>query len=130
MTPEEFREIALAVPGAVEKSHMNHPDFRIGDRIFATLGYPNESFAMVKLSPEQQQALVAQRPKMFCPVPGAWGAKGCTNVVLPASTAAQVRQAVEMAWRRLGEAAPAKKSAGPRKPAASRASGRTSGPSR
>ena len=37
MTPEAFRELALDLPEAVEASHMGHPDFRVGGKIFATL---------------------------------------------------------------------------------------------
>jgi hypothetical protein len=42
MTAAQFREIALSFPEAVEAAHMGHPDFRIGGKIFATLGYQNE----------------------------------------------------------------------------------------
>jgi len=42
MTPNEFRELALNFPEAIESAHMRHPDFRVGGRIFATLGYPGE----------------------------------------------------------------------------------------
>ena len=38
MTADEFRSLVLEIPGAVEKSHMNHPDFRLYDRVFASLG--------------------------------------------------------------------------------------------
>ncbi len=41
MTPNEFRELALSFPEAIESAHMHHPDFRVGGRIFATLGYPD-----------------------------------------------------------------------------------------
>ena len=37
MTADEFRNLALQLPGALEDSHMGHPDFRIGNRIFAAL---------------------------------------------------------------------------------------------
>jgi len=33
MTVDEFRNVALEIPGAVELSHMNHPDFRIEGKI-------------------------------------------------------------------------------------------------
>lgn len=60
MTADEFRAIALSFSGSVESAHDNHPDFRFGKRIFAaTLGYPDATRAMVKLSPEQQEILVA-----------------------------------------------------------------------
>src|SRR2546426_467941 len=37
MSPDYYRKIALTFPGAAENSHMNHPDFRVGGKIFATL---------------------------------------------------------------------------------------------
>jgi len=33
---------------------MNHPDFRVGGKIFATVGYPDKARGMVKRSPEDQ----------------------------------------------------------------------------
>jgi GNAT superfamily N-acetyltransferase len=38
MTAAEFRRIALSMPQASESAHMDHPDFRVGGKIFATLG--------------------------------------------------------------------------------------------
>ena len=32
---EDFRRLALALPGAEERAHMGHPDFRVGGKIFA-----------------------------------------------------------------------------------------------
>ena len=52
MTIDEFRKIALEIPTAVEQSHMNHPDFRVAGKIFASLGAPDENWGMVKLTPE------------------------------------------------------------------------------
>ncbi len=40
MSTSRFRRVALALPGALEGSHQGHADFRLGKRIFATLGYP------------------------------------------------------------------------------------------
>lgn len=51
MTADQFRRTALSFAGAVEQSHQGHPDFRAGRKIFATLGYPDDSWGMVKLSP-------------------------------------------------------------------------------
>lgn len=99
MTIAEFRKIALSLPDAEEHAHQNHPDFRVAGKIFATLGYPDAEWAMVKLYPAQQQALVAADPKIFVPVKGAWGVKGCTNVSLKAATPAKAREALHMAWR-------------------------------
>lgn len=73
MTPDGFRRLALSMPEAREVGHMGHPDFRVRGKIFATLSYPDESWGMVKLTPEQQQAFVSAQPVVFCPVKGAWG---------------------------------------------------------
>lgn len=79
---------------------MDHPDFRVGGKVFATLGYPDDAWAMVKLFPDQQEALVAAHPKMFTPVKGAWGKQGCTNVRLQTATEKPVREALAAAWER------------------------------
>jgi hypothetical protein len=98
MTVIEFRKIALGFPDAVEASHMNHPDFRVFGKIFASLGYPNKEWGMVKLTPDQQADVVKNNPKTFVPVKGAWGLKGGTNVNLPLATKATLSDVLEMAW--------------------------------
>ena len=65
MTSNEFRKVALEIPTAVERSHMNHPDFRVAERIFATLGVPDKNWGMVKLTPEQQREFIKRAPKVF-----------------------------------------------------------------
>ena len=77
MTHDDFRRIALGMKDAVEGAHMGHPDFRVGNRIFATLHADNE-WGMVNLTPEQQQRFMEEAPTAFVPVKGAWGLLGCT----------------------------------------------------
>jgi hypothetical protein len=101
MTPADFRRLALALPEAVESAHMNHPDFRVGGKIFATLGYPEEDWGMVKLTPAQQAEYVAAEPHAFVPVKGAWGKRGCTSVDLEVATPKTVRTALRAAWRNI-----------------------------
>jgi hypothetical protein len=98
MTANEFRSLALGLPEAVEAAHMGHPDFRVGGKIFATLG-PGEAWGMVKLNAEQQAVFVGTEPDVFQPVNGAWGRRGATYVRLEAATVAAVRQALVVAWR-------------------------------
>jgi len=98
MTADEFRELALSMPEAIESSHMNHPDFRVRGKIFATFG-PDEAWGMVKLTPEQQAIFVRSEPKVFQPVNGGWGRKGATTVQLEEATEPSVRQAMIAAWR-------------------------------
>jgi hypothetical protein len=99
MVAEEFRRLALSLPEAVEQSHMDHPDFRVRGKIFATLGHPDDSRAMVKLLHDQQEALTRARPETFAPVPGGWGRRGATYVTLETADEATVYDALLMAWR-------------------------------
>jgi len=98
MTAADFRRLALALPEATEGSHMGHADFRVRNKIFATLN-EDETLGMVKLNPEQQHEQVQACPKMFVPVKGGWGLRGATHVMLPAAKEPVVRQALATAWR-------------------------------
>jgi hypothetical protein len=100
MTAAQFREIALSFPEAVEAAHMGHPDFRVGGKIFATLGYQNEGRGVLLLSPEEQQELINQHPEMFEPVPGGWGRRGSTQVLLAHVTQSVLEIAMRKAWQR------------------------------
>ncbi len=99
MTPDDFRRLALALDGVEEGAHMGHADFRLGGRIFATLGYPDAAWGMVKLPPEQQQLFVEDQPDVFKPVDGGWGAKGATNVRIDAADAATLERGLRAAWQ-------------------------------
>ena len=123
MTAADFRRLALSLPGTEEHAHMDHPDFRIGGKIFATLAYPNKGYGMVKLLPDQQAAFVAADPQMFTPVKGAWGKQGATSVCLKAASPNRVSEALALAWERNAPNATekAKSAAAPhRKPAKKR----------
>jgi len=100
MTPQAFRKLALALPHTTEKAHMDHPDFRVKNHVFASL-WPDGESAMVRLTPAQQAACVKTAPGMFEPLGGAWGARGCTRVLLKAARVAQAREAVSLAWRNI-----------------------------
>jgi hypothetical protein len=97
MTTDEFRKMALEIPESVERSHMNHPDFRVAGKIFASLGVPDESRGMVRLTPEQQRTFIRKTPKVFKPCSGAWGRQGATNVYLAAAKANIVRATLDTA---------------------------------
>jgi hypothetical protein len=99
MSSSRFRGVALSFPDAVEGSHQGHADFRVGKRIFATLGYPDDDWGMVKLKPEQQTVLVEAEPEIFRPVPGGWGKSGSTNVRLAKADPATLQSALAMAWQ-------------------------------
>jgi hypothetical protein len=98
-TSQDFRRIALSLPQTEQHQHMNHPDFRVAGKIFATLAYPNKQFGMVKLTPMQQEDVVHSHPAAFRPVTGAWGRKGCTHVILAKVTKRALKAAILIAWR-------------------------------
>jgi hypothetical protein len=108
MTPAAFAKIALSLDGAVEGAHGGHADFRADGRVFASLGYPDKDWGMVKLRPEQQQMLVAAEPGMFTPVKGTWGLRGATSVRLAEVDARTLRSALTMAWQNVTAPKPKK----------------------
>ncbi len=77
-----FRRLALSLPGAIESSHMNHPDFRLNNQIFATLSAQEKGCGVLNLTLEQQQAFIADQPHIFSPVQGGWGRMGMTYIQL------------------------------------------------
>ena len=77
---------------------MNHPDFRVGGKIFATLG-PDEDWGMAKLTPEQQQVFLPNEEASFKPAAGAWGERGATIISLADADESAVRQALKDAWK-------------------------------
>jgi hypothetical protein len=99
MTPTDFRKLALSFPEVIESAHMHHPDFRVGGRIFATLGYPDEESATVKLTREVQTEFVRRNPGIFKPAQGAWGRQGSTSIYLPDAKVEMVRKALTAAWQ-------------------------------
>ncbi|MET0675390.1 MAG: MmcQ/YjbR family DNA-binding protein [Bradyrhizobium sp.] len=98
MSANHFRKTALALAEAVESSHHGKADFRVGNRIFATLGHPDENWGTLKLTAEQQSMLVDAEPEIFRPVPGGWGRQGYTNVRLAKADVTTLKSAMAMAW--------------------------------
>jgi hypothetical protein len=109
MTANEFRSVALGFPGVIESAHMNHPDFRFEGSIFASLGYPDEMWGMVALTPEQQRSFIDKAPDVFSPCRGAWGRAGATGVQLALATKTIVRPALQAAYQNICEKVKKKK---------------------
>jgi hypothetical protein len=100
-TIADFRRHALALPGAVESSHMGHPDFRLNDRIFATLSAQAKGRGVLKLTLDQQQSFISELPTVFEPVQGGWGRMGMTFIHLAAADDAILQGALATAYRNL-----------------------------
>jgi len=78
---------------------MNHPDFRVRGKIFATLG-PDETWGMVKLTPKEQQDYL-RNSTAFKPASGKWGEGGATIITLADADEADIRSALSTAWNNL-----------------------------
>jgi len=105
-----FRRLALQFPGAVESSHMNHPDFRLNNQIFATLSAQEKGCGVLKLTLEQQSAFIADQPHIFSPVQGGWGRMGMTFLHLDQADESIMAGALKTAYNNLKEKQSQKKS--------------------
>lgn len=94
---ESVRTLALALPEVEEHDHWGRPSFRVRNKIFVTL-WPDEQRAVLKLSRDDQSALVQLNPEIFAPVPGTWGEQGSTNVYLERIERRLFRQVLHTAW--------------------------------
>ncbi len=99
MNIDDFRRIALSLPGVEESSHMGQPDFRVGGRIFATLASARQGFGNLKLTLEQQAAFVEEMPEVFLPIAGGWGRMGMTHIRLAAASEDVLAGALHTAWK-------------------------------
>jgi hypothetical protein len=105
-----FRRLALQLPGAIESSHMNHPDFRLNNQIFATLSAQEKGCGVLKLTLEQQSAFIADQPHIFSPVQGGWGRMGMTFLHLDQADESIMAGALKTAHHNLQEKQSQKKS--------------------
>ena len=99
MKANDFRRIALSLPGAEEGSHMGSTDFRVGGRIFATLASVKQGYGNLMLTLEQQAAFVGELPEVFLPIPGGWGRMGMTHIRLAAASEDVLSGALHTAWK-------------------------------
>lgn len=94
---ERARELALALPEAVEQDHHGFPSFRVRGRIFATL--PDDATLRVMLDADAVEEAVAATPGQ-CSVLR-WGAKiSGVAVHLAAADPETVAELLADAWRR------------------------------
>jgi hypothetical protein len=95
----DFRRIALSLEGAEEDAHMGAADFRIDGRIFATLASQQLGYGNLMLTPDIQQAFLADQPEIFLPIHGGWGRMGMTHIRLAAATEPILTGALRTAWK-------------------------------
>ena len=99
MTAADFRRIALSLEGAEEGSHMGTQDFRVGGRIFATLGSQAQGYGNLMINLEMQAEFIAGAPEVFLPIAGGWGRMGMTHIRLAATNEDMLTGALHAAWK-------------------------------
>jgi hypothetical protein len=96
-TAKDLRRIALSLAGTTEAPHFDRMAFKV-KRIYATLA-PGGRTANLRFTPDEQELKCMVAPDAFAPVPNAWGRQGATTVTLSKLKAAELKNALEMAWR-------------------------------
>ena len=84
MTSEEFQQTAVSLTGVRYETKLGSLSFSVSGKTFATLGSPDPTFALIKLTPEEQAKAMIANPLAFCPQAGGAGARGWTCVRLTA----------------------------------------------
>lgn len=96
-TADDLRRIALSLDGTSEAPHFDRAAFKVA-RIYATLAADGRT-ANFKFAPDEQELKCITAPEAFAPVPNAWGRQGWTTATLGKLSEAELRHALETAWR-------------------------------
>jgi hypothetical protein len=96
-TDRDLRRMALALEGTTEAPHFDRAAFKVA-RIFVTLAADGRT-ANFKFSPDEQEFKCVLAPDAFAPAPNAWGRRGWTMAKLSELGAAELKAALQMAWK-------------------------------
>ena len=96
-TAQDLYRIAMSLDGTTSGQHFERTAFKVA-RIYVTLASDGRT-ANLKLSPDEQEFKCMMAPEAFAPIPNAWGKQGWTTAVLARLDAAELKAALEMAWR-------------------------------
>jgi hypothetical protein len=93
----DLRRLALALEGTTEAPHFDRSAFKVA-RIYVTMAADGRT-ANFKFTPDEQEFKCMMAPEAFAAVPNAWGQQGWTTATLSKLTAAELRDALQTAWR-------------------------------
>jgi hypothetical protein len=97
MSPTDVREIALALPDAIEQDHHGRPSFRVRGKIFATLWAPDQLNVML----DEGGILAASQAHPSACTPFLWGRRPrAVQVDLASADREVVADLLEEAWAR------------------------------
>ncbi len=97
MKEADLLALVRAMPECEQSSHFGTTDFRVRNKIFCTFPRPGEM--VLKLTPEQQEMLVATTGDVFAPLSNKWGQLGWTVARIARLDRTTARSALTMAWR-------------------------------
>jgi len=96
-TDKDLRRLALGLEGTTEAPHFDRTAFKVA-RIYVTLA-PDRKTANFMFTPEEQEFKCMLAPEAFTPVPNAWGKRGATTATLSKLKVAELKSALETAYR-------------------------------
>jgi hypothetical protein len=103
-TGNDLRAIALSLAGTVEAPHFDRTAFKV-KRIYATM--PADGLtANLNFTVDEQEFKTMLAPEAFRAIDNGWGRSGWTTAILSELTEAELRDALEMAWRNGASAKP------------------------
>ena len=97
VTVETVRQMALALPDAIELPHFDRASFRVNKRIFATMD-EKQKIAVLMFSPLEQSVFCAFDKTIIYPVPGGWGRQGATIFELCKIKKAMLKDALDVVY--------------------------------
>ena len=89
----------MAMPGAEQKSHFEHVDFRVRNKIFGSFPYPDTM--TLKLDPEHARILTETDSDTYALHPGVWGQRGWIRVTLSRIAPDDLADVVHESWSRV-----------------------------
>lgn len=98
MTPEAFIAVASGLALVKAKTVLGVVRLTVGGKTFASVGWPQAGWAVVKLAPDDQKGLMSLT-EALTPEPGRRGRKGVTLVRLRALNDAVAGRVLLAAWR-------------------------------
>lgn len=96
-TGDGLRRLALSLEGTVEAPHFDRAAFRVR-RTYVTLAADGLT-ANFNFTPDEQQFKCMMLPEAFSPIANAWGRQGWTTAILSKLEEADLKDALETAWR-------------------------------
>jgi hypothetical protein len=93
----DLRRIALSLAGTSEAPHFDRAAFKVA-RIYVTLAADGRT-ANLKFTPGDQEFKCLLAPAAFQRVAGGWGKMGWTAATLAELSAAELKDALELAWQ-------------------------------